>query len=169
MAECKIGQTVQSSPPHCASCFLPARSASTPPTLRRPRRGKAASVADVAAAEEEDRAPLPRPLLSREPEKAQRTELTSVTRTVTAVFVAFNAMAASMVSEAETEGVAVKSEVEGEQPALDLSKTKVATVASIFGSSEAVKAEPEVDEDEDGDDVRRSRPADTTTTSLQGG
>ena len=125
----------------------------------------------MAAAEEEDRAPLPRPLLSREPEKAQRTELTSVTRTVTAVFVAFNAMAASMASEAETEGVAVKSEVEGEQPALDLSKTKVATaaVASIFGSSEAVKAEPEVDEDEDGDDVRRSRPADTTTTSLQGG
>ena len=76
-------------------------------------------------------------------------------------------MAASMASEAETEGVAVKSEVEGEQPALDLSKTKVAAVASIFGSSEAVKAEPEVDEDED--DVRRSRPADTTTTSLQGG
>ena len=46
--------------------FLPALSASTPPTLRRPRRGKAASVADAAAEEEEeDRAPLPRRLLSR--------------------------------------------------------------------------------------------------------
>ena len=95
--------------------------------------------------------------------------MTSVTRTVTAIFVASDAMAASMASAAETESVAVKSEVEGEQPALDLSKTKVAAVASIFGSSEAVKAEPEVDEDEDGDDVRRSRPADTTTTGLQGG
>ena len=91
-----------------------------------------------------------------------------MTRTVTAVFVASDNMAASMASEATTEGVAVKSEVEGEQPALDLSKTKVATVASIFGTSDAVKAEPEVDEDDDGDDVRRSRPADTTTASLQG-
>ena len=73
----------------------------------------------------------------------------------------------------ELEGVAtvsVKAEVEEEeQPALDLSKTKVAVPG--------LKTEPKVEVVDDGDDdddeedevVRRSRPPDTTTASLQGG
>ena len=70
----------------------------------------------------------------------------------------------------ELEGVDVKvEEVEcqddEEQPALDLSRTKV-----IMEDMDGVKTEPKVDEDDDEEDevVRRSRPADTTTASLQG-
>ena len=71
----------------------------------------------------------------------------------------------------ELEGVDVKVEVEcededEEQPALDLSRTKVI----MEDMEDGVKTEPKVDEDDDEEDevVRRSRPADTTTASLQG-
>ena len=72
----------------------------------------------------------------------------------------------------ELEGVDVKVEEvecedddEEEQPALDLSRTKVI----MEDMEDGVKTEPKVDEDDDEEDevVRRSRPADTTTASLQ--
>ena len=76
----------------------------------------------------------------------------------------------------ELEGVAVvkveecEGQEEEDQPALDLSRTKVAAVAL---EGDGVKTEPKVEvADDDGDEedevVRRSRPADTTTSSLRG-
>ena len=75
----------------------------------------------------------------------------------------------------ELEGVDVKVEECEEQPALDLSKTKVIMeavgVMPDAAKEEEMKTEPKievVDEDEEDEAVRRSRPADTTTASLQG-
>ena len=78
----------------------------------------------------------------------------------------------------ELEGVDVKVEECEEQPALDLSKTKVIMEAAVevmpeAAKEEGMKTEPKIEvvddeEDEDDEAVRRSRPADTTTASLQG-
>ena len=78
----------------------------------------------------------------------------------------------------ELEGVDVKVEECEEQPALDLSKTKVIMEAAevmpeaAAKGEKGMKTEPKIevvdDEDEEDEAVRRSRPADTTTASLQG-
>ena len=76
----------------------------------------------------------------------------------------------------ELEGVDVKVEECEEQPALDLSKTKVimeaAEVMPENAKEEEMKTEPKIevidDDEEEDESVRRSRPADTTTASLQG-